>query len=168
MLALNTVTHKTGTSASELLMNREVRTLISPLFDEINAIFICSESHDSNNSSISIPLHLNNFAGYQGINTSNRTKKIIGIHHNPRSYTLLNDKKNIIPYNRSHDIKSLEMEQETVVDKPTKLTRGNRKSMTLSRNNETIPPHDVQPTQTNYSPYATRSGRRVTKPQQHG
>ena len=60
------------------------------------------------------------------------------------------------------------MEQETVVDKPTKLTRGNRKSMTLSRNNETILPHDVEPTQTNYSPYATRSERRVTKPQQHG
>ena len=120
-------------------MNRDVRTLISSLFDEINAIFICSESHDTNNSSISIPLHLKNFAGYRGINTSNRTKKIIGIHHNSRSYTLLNDKKNIIPYNRRHDIKSLEMEQETVVDKPTKLTRGNRKSLTLSRNNQTVP-----------------------------
>ena len=106
-------------------------------------------------------LHLNNFSGYRGINTWNRTGKITDIHHKPRSYTLLNDKKNIIRYNRRHDIKSLEMEQEIVDEKPAKLTRGNLKSIIVSRNNETTPPHDVEPTQTNYSPYATRSGRRA-------
>ena len=85
MLALSTRTNKPGASELELLMNREVTKLISSLFDEINAIFASSESHDKSTSRISMPLHFNDFAGYRGINTSNRTGKIIDIHHKPRS-----------------------------------------------------------------------------------
>lgn len=85
MLALSTRTNKAGASEWELLMNREVRKLISSLFDEINAIFAREESHDKSNSRVSVPLYFNDFAGYRGINTSNRTGKIIDIHHKPRS-----------------------------------------------------------------------------------
>ena len=170
MLALHTTKNSSGTSASELLMKRKLRALVPSLNVNANTKTklkkpTLSQSRELQpfNTSDSVRYHQNKYWTRTGI--------ILNKSDMPRSYTLLNEKNNVIRRNRYHlikmDPKFLMIENEnTDNDMETELKTRHHTSVSEPR--EVDEPRENATELRETSSYTTRSGRRVIKPSRYG
>ena len=99
MLILRTTKNSSGTSASELLMKRKLRTRVPSLNIKVNTktklkIPMVSQSRELQ------PLHRKGTVNYRQNNNWTRTEIFLNKNDMHQSYTLLNDKDNVIRRNR--------------------------------------------------------------------
>ena len=101
MLPLRTTKNSSGKSASELLMKRKLRTLVTSLNVNINTIKKLKKATVRELQ----PLNTNNMVRYRQNNNWTWTGIILNKNDLPWSYPLLNNKDNVAGRNRRHLIK---------------------------------------------------------------
>ena len=165
MLALRTTKDSSGTSASELLMKRTLRTLVPSLNVNANTKTKLSQSRELQ------PFNTSNTVRYRQNNNWTRTGIILNKSDMPRSYTLLNDKNNVIRRNRRHLIKMdpnfLKIENENM-DNDMETEPQTRHDVSVSEPGEVVEPRENATELREASSYTTRSGRRVIKSSRYG
>ena len=101
MLALRTTKNSSGTSASEMLMKRKLQTPVPPLNVNANTKTKLMKPTLSQSRELQ-PFNTSDTVRYRQNNNWTRTGIILNKSDMPRSYTVLNDKNNVIRRNRSH------------------------------------------------------------------
>ena len=104
MLVLRTTKNNSGTSASELLMKCKLRTLVSSLNVNANTKLQLKKPTLSQSRELQ-SFNTSDTVRYCQNNNWTRTGIILNKSDMPRSYTLLNDKNDVIRRNRHHLIK---------------------------------------------------------------
>ena len=166
MLALHTTKNSSGTSASELLMKRKLQTLVPSL--NVNANTKTKLKKPTLGQSRELqPFNTTDTVRYHQKNNWTRAGIIVNKSNMPRSYTLLNDKNNVIRRNRRHLIKMVpkfvKIENENM-DNDTETEPKTTHDTSVSEPGEVDKPRENVTELRETSSYTTRSGRRVIKP----
>ena len=166
MLALHTTKNSSGTSASELLMKRKLQTLVPSL--NVNANTKTKLKKPTLGQSRELqPFNTTDTVRYHQNNNWTRAGIIVNKSNMPRSYTLLNDKNNVIRRNRRHLIKMVpkfvKIENENM-DNDTETEPKTTHDTSVSEPGEVDKPRENVTELRETSSYTTRSGRRVIKP----
>ena len=169
MLALRTTKNSSGTSASELLMKRKLRTLVPSLNVNANTKTKLMQPTLSQSRELQ-PFNTSDTFRYRQNNWT-RIGIILNKSDMPQSYTLLNDKDNVIRRSRRHlikmDPKFLKIEKENM-DNDMETEPKTRHDASVSEPGEVVEPRENAAELREASSYTTRSGRRVIKPSRYG
>ena len=159
MLTLLITKNRSGTSASELLMKRKLETLVPSVNVNVNT------KTKLNKSTVSQSWEL------QPLNTSD-TIRYRQNNDLPQSYTLLNDKDNVIPRNRSHLIKMdsnfVKIENDDDIDNDIRTEPKTRHSTSATTPEELDEPRVYAAELGQTLSHTTRSGRRAIKASRYG
>ena len=170
MLALRTTKNSSGTSASELLMKRKLRTLVTSLNVNANTKTKLKKSTLSQSRELQ-PFNTSDTVRYRQNNNWARNGLILNKSDMPRSYILLNDKSNVIRRNRRHlikmDPKFLKIENENT-DNDMETEPKARHDTSVSEPGEVDEPRENATELRETSSYTTASGRREIKPSRYG
>ena len=144
MLALHTTKNSSGTSASELLMKRKLQTLVPSL--NVNANTKTKLKKPALGQSRELqPFNTTDTVRYHQNNNWTRAGIIVNKSNMPRSYTLLNDKNNVIRRNRRHlikiDPKFVKIENENM-DNDTETEPKTRHDTSVSEPGEVDKPRE--------------------------
>ena len=166
MVALRTTKNSSSTSTSELLMKRKLRTLVPSLNVNANTKTKLKKPTLSQSRELQ-PFNTSDTVRYCQNNNWTRTGIMINKSNMLRSYTLLNDKNNVIRRNRRHLIKMnpkfLKIENENM-DNDMETEPKTRHDTSVSEPGEVDEPRENATELRETSSYTTRSGRRVIKP----
>ena len=170
ILALRTTKNSSGTSASELLMKRKLRVLVPLLNVNGNTKTKLKKPTFSQSRELQ-PFNTSDTVRYRQNNNWTRTGIIFNKSDMPRSYTLLNDKNNVIRRNRRHvikmDPKFLKIENENM-DNDIETEPKTKHDTSISEPGEVDEPRENATELRETSSYTTRSGRRVIRPSRYG
>ena len=170
MVALRTTRNSSGTSTSELLMKRKLQTIVPLLNVNTNTKTKRKKPTLSQSRELQ-PFNTSDTVRYRQNNNWTRTGIILNKSNMPRSYTLLNDKNNIIRRNRCHLIKMnskfLKIRNENT-DNGMETEPKTRHGTSVSEPGEVDEPRENATELRETLSYTTRSGRRVIKPSRYG
>ena len=171
MLALCTRKNSSGTSPSELLTKRKLRTLVPPLNVNENTKTKLKRPTVRQSRHLQ-PLNTNGTVRYLQNNSWTRAGIILNKNDMPRSYTLLDDKDKVIRGNRRHlikmDLNFVNTENSNDMDNGIKTKLKARHSTPATEPEEVNEPRENATELRETSSYTTPSGRRVIKPSRYG